>query len=80
QLGLGVGIVAEMAMQGEERNPDLLARPAGHLFGQNVARVAFKRGAYLRQFVLRFAEFLSDRLSRDLITKAMQGHGPDYTM
>ena len=62
------------------QHPDLLARPAGHLFGQNVARVAFKRGAYLRQFVLRFAEFLSDRLSRDLITKAMQGHGPDYTM
>ncbi len=80
QLGLGVGIVAEMAMQGEERNPDLQSRPAGYLFGQNVARVAFKRGAYLRQFVLRFAEYLSDRLSRDLITKAMQGHGPDYTM
>jgi LysR family cys regulon transcriptional activator len=75
-----VGIVAEMAMQGEERNPDLVARPAGHLFGQNVARVAFKRGAYLRQFVLRFAEFLSDRLSRDLIQKAMQGHGPDYDL
>jgi Fic family protein len=72
KLGMGVGVVAEMAMQGEERNPDLVARPAGHLFGQNVARVAFKRGAYLRQFVLRFAELLSDRLSRDLILKAIR--------
>jgi LysR family transcriptional regulator, cys regulon transcriptional activator len=80
KLGMGVGVVAEMAMQGEERNPDLVARPAGHLFGQNVARVAFKRGAYLRQFVLRFAELLSDRLSRDLILKAMQGHGHDYDL
>ncbi|TDQ44058.1 CysB family HTH-type transcriptional regulator [Tepidicella xavieri] len=80
KLGMGVGIVAEMAMQGEERNPDLMARPAGHLFGQNVTRVAFKRGAYLRQFVLRFAELLSDRLSRDLIMKAMQGHGHDYDL
>lgn len=80
KLGMGVGIVAEMAMQGEERNPDLLARPAGHLFGQNMARVAFKRGAYLRQFVLRFAELLSDRLSRDLILKAMQGNGHDYSL
>ncbi len=80
KLGMGVGIVAEMAMQGEERHPDLVARPAGHLFGQNVARVAFKRGAYLRQFVLRFAELLSDRLSRDLIMKAMQGHGHDYDL
>lgn len=80
KLGMGVGIVAEMAMQGEERNPDLMARPAGHLFGQNVTRVAFKRGAYLRQFVLRFAELLGDRLSRDLIMKAMQGQGHDYDL
>ena len=80
KLGMGVGIVAEMAMQGEERHPDLVARPAGHLFGQNVTRVAFKRGAYLRQFVLRFAELLGDRLSRDLILKAMQGHGHDYDL
>ncbi|MCX7691871.1 CysB family HTH-type transcriptional regulator [Tepidimonas taiwanensis] len=77
RLGMGVGIVAEMAVQGEERSPDLIARPAGHLFGQNVARVAFKRGAYLRQFVLRFAEFLSDRLSRELILRAMEGGGHD---
>ena len=80
KLGMGVGIVAEMAMPAEERNPDLVARPAGHLFGQNVARVAFKRGAYLRQFVLRFAELLGDRLSRELIMKAMQGQGHDYEL
>lgn len=80
KLGMGVGIVAEMAVQGDERTPDLVARPAGHLFGHNVARVAFKRGAYLRQFVLRFAEFLSDRLSRDLILRAMEGGGHDYQL
>lgn len=80
KLGMGVGIVAEMAMQGEERSAELVARPLGYLFGSNTARVAFKRGTYLRQFVLRFAELLSDRLSRDLITKAMQGHGPDYEL
>jgi LysR family cys regulon transcriptional activator len=77
KLGMGVGIVAEMAVQGDERAPELIARPAGYLFGHNVARVAFKRGAYLRQFVLRFAEFLSDRLSRDLILRAMDGGGHD---
>lgn len=80
KLGMGVGIVAEMAMQGDERSSDLVARPAGHLFGQNVARVAFKRGTYLRLFVLKFAEFLSDRLSRELIMKVMQGQGHDYEM
>ena len=80
KLGMGVGIVAEMAMQGDERSPDLVARPAAYLFGNNVARVAFKRGAYLRNFVYKFAEFLSDRLSRDLINKAMAGQGQDFDM
>jgi LysR family cys regulon transcriptional activator len=79
KLGLGAGIVAEMAMGGDNRDPDLVARPLGQLLGQNVARVAFKRGAYLRNYVLRFAELLSDRLSRDLIAKAMDGHVENYS-
>lgn len=80
KLGMGVGIVAEMAMQGENRTPDLVARDGAQLFGRNVARVAFKRGTYLRHFVLRFAELLSDRLSGALIQKAMSGHEDDYEL
>jgi len=79
KLGLGAGIVAEMAMNGDNRDPDLVARPLGQLLGHNVARVAFKRGAYLRHYVLRFAELLSDRLNRDLIAKAMDGHTENYS-
>ena len=79
RLGLGVGIVAEMAVR-DDSNADLAVRPLGHLFGQNLARVAFKRGAYLRNFVYRFAELLSDRLDRNLIAKAMSGHGDDYDL
>jgi LysR family cys regulon transcriptional activator len=73
RLGLGVGIVAEMALRDDANNGELVARPVGHLFGQNVARVAFKRGAYLRNFVYTFAELLSDRLTRALIMRAMSG-------
>jgi LysR family transcriptional regulator, cys regulon transcriptional activator len=80
RLGLGVGIVAEIAMREEGASADLVARPVGHLFGQNVARIAFKRGAYLRNFVYRFAELLSDRLDRNLIAKAMSGHANDYEL
>ncbi len=79
RLGLGVGIVAEMAVQDDPVN-DLLVRPVGHLFGQSVARVAFKRGAYLRNFVYRFAELISDRLSRDLVARAMTGQVNDYEL
>jgi len=78
RLGLGIGIVAEMAVREDPQNADLAVRPLGALFGQNVARVAFKRGAYLRNFVYRFAELLSDRLDRHLIMKAMSGQSNDY--
>jgi LysR family cys regulon transcriptional activator len=76
RLGLGVGIVAEMAMRDDVAG-DLVAIPAGELFGRNVARVAFKRSAYLRNFVFTFAELLSDRLSRDVIARALSGRFND---
>ena len=79
RLGLGIGIVAEMAVR-DDTNADLIARPLGHLLGHNVARVAFKRGAYQRNFVFKFAELLSDRLSRDLIGMAMNGQVNDYEL
>jgi LysR family cys regulon transcriptional activator len=73
RLGLGVGIVAEMAVRDEAAGGELVVRPLGYLFGQNVSRVAFKRGAYLRNFVYTFAELLSERLTRALILRAMAG-------
>jgi LysR family cys regulon transcriptional activator len=80
KLGLGVGIVAEIAVRDEPAGGELVWRPAGHLFGQNVARIAFKRGAYLRNFVYAFAEMLSDRLSRALVERAMGGKPEDYQL
>jgi LysR family cys regulon transcriptional activator len=80
KLGLGIGIVAEIAMRDEPQGGELVPRPAGHLFGQNVARIAFKRGAYLRNFVYAFAEMLSDRLSRSLVERAMAGDPQDYQL
>jgi LysR family cys regulon transcriptional activator len=83
RLGLGVGIAAEMSVRDvllEGVSSGLVVRPAGTLFGQNVTRVAFKRGAYLRNFVYKFAELLSDRLSRDLVARAMSGHTDDYEL
>jgi LysR family transcriptional regulator, cys regulon transcriptional activator len=80
RLGLGIGIVAEMAVRDDGTNADLAVRPLGALFGQNVARVAFKRSAYLRNFVYKFAELLSDRLDRNLIARAMTGHESDYEL
>jgi LysR family cys regulon transcriptional activator len=83
RLGLGVGIVAELAVRDDPPGGDLVSRPLGHLFGSNVTRIAFKRGAYLRNYVHAFAEMLSDRLTRPLIARAMAGHPddrPDYQL
>ena len=87
RLGLGIGIAAEMAVtdvvEDMEKNGargGLVVRQAGYLFGQNVTRVAFKRSAYLRNFVFTFAELLSSRLNRALIAKAMEGHVNDYEL
>ncbi|HEV8312649.1 MAG TPA: CysB family HTH-type transcriptional regulator [Burkholderiaceae bacterium] len=81
RLGLGVGIVAELAVRDDPADGDLVSRPVGHLFGRNVTRIAFKRGAYLRSFVYAFAEGLSERLSRSLIERAMSGIGDsDYEL
>ena len=78
-LGMGVGIVAEMAM-GEDDAKDLVSQPAGSLFGMNVARVAFKRSAYLRNFVYQFAQLVSEKLTREVIMKAMSGHFEDHEL
>jgi len=78
RLGMGVGIVAEMAMREEPPGSELVARPLGTLLGSNVTRIAFKRGAYLRNYVYSFAELLSERLSRRLIEKAMNGDATDF--
>jgi LysR family cys regulon transcriptional activator len=80
RIGLGVGIVSELAVRDEPPGGNLVSRPVGHLFGQNVTHIAFKRGAYLRNFVYAFAEMMSDRLSRALIARAMGGGGDDYQL
>ena len=79
RLGMGVGIVAEMAVRDSTDN-DLVVRPGAQLFGKNTARIAFKRSAYLRNFVYDFATLLSDRLDRNLLLKALEGHTYDYDL
>jgi LysR family cys regulon transcriptional activator len=74
RLGMGVGIAAEMAVQDvlEDLGKNgLVVRPAGYLFGTNLTRIAFKRSAYLRNFVYTFATLLNPDLSRSTITEAM---------
>jgi LysR family cys regulon transcriptional activator len=82
RMGMGVGLVTELAARADTLAGGLVARPLGHLFGLNTTRVAFKRGAYLRHFVFAFAELLSERLSAALIQRAMSSNADatDYEL
>jgi hypothetical protein len=69
-LGLGVGIVASMAI-GPNSNQNLKALAADHLFAPNTTRVAVRRGAYLRAYTLEFILQLAPKLKRAEILAAV---------
>ena len=69
-LGIGVGIVASVAFD-EARDDHLVALDARHLFALNTTRVAIKRGAILRGFVLEFIQTFAPTLTKELVQRAM---------
>lgn len=72
RLGLGVGIVAHMAVTAEDR--DLVALDAGHLFESAVTRIGFRRGAFLRGFMYDFMKGFAPHLTRERIDAAVRTH------
>jgi LysR family cys regulon transcriptional activator len=77
ETGMGIGIVAGVAYDAE-RDRNLRVIPAGHLFGNNVTKLAVKQNAYLRSFVYTFIELFSPTLTRKLVDQAMSGETIDY--
>jgi len=77
ETGMGVGIVAGVAYDAD-RDRNLRVIPAGHLFGNNVTKLAVKQNAYLRSFVYTFIELFSPTLTRKLVDQAMSGENVDY--
>ena len=70
ELGMGVGIVASIAFDAE-RDRNLRARDAGHLFEVNVTRLAVRRGSYLRGYVYAFMEAFAAPLTREVVDRAL---------
>lgn len=69
-LGLGVGIVASMAVE-HNRAPGLQPIEAAHLFAPNVTRLAVRRGAYLRSYIYDFIQQFAPELRRSDIETAL---------
>ncbi|MCH7342910.1 CysB family HTH-type transcriptional regulator [Pelomonas sp. CA6] len=69
ELGLGVGIVAAIAYD-EERDTQLRAIDARHLFADNLTRLAVRRDAYLRDYVYDFITTFAPPLTRAEVESA----------
>ncbi|MES2238365.1 MAG: CysB family HTH-type transcriptional regulator [Pseudomonadota bacterium] len=75
-LGLGLGIIAEMAFD-PLRDDTLAALPASHLFEANTTRLGFRRDVWLRGFEYDFIELLAPQLTKRVVAAALKGGGLD---
>ncbi len=70
ELGLGVGILAELAFI-PDRDRHLRKIEASHLFKANTTRLAIRKNEYLRGYIYDFIELFSSHLTRKVVEKAM---------
>ncbi|UXD87448.1 HTH-type transcriptional regulator CysB [Thalassolituus hydrocarboniclasticus] len=73
RLGVGVGIVASMALD-KELDDDLVALDASHLFASSVTKIGFRKGTFLRGYMFDFIAAFAPHLTRDLVERAAQCH------
>ncbi len=70
-LGLGVGLLANMAYDAE-RDANLVAIDAKHLFPDSTTFVGVRRDAYLRKFAYDFIQLLAPSFDRIAVTEALK--------
>jgi len=73
ELGMGVGIVASIALD-PERDLNLRVFDAGHLFAVNVTRLGLRKGAWLRGFAYSFVELFVPTLTKEVVNAALKSH------
>ena len=70
ELGLGIGILAELAFV-PERDRHLRKIEVGHLFKPTTTYLAIRKNEYLRGYTYDFIELFAPHLTRDVVAKAM---------
>lgn len=71
ELGLGIGIVAQMAFI-PERDKLLRMIDTGNLFQSSTTRIAIRRNEFLRGYTYHFIELFAPLLTREVVTKALR--------
>ncbi|MGK0410695.1 MAG: LysR family cys regulon transcriptional activator [Shewanella psychromarinicola] len=70
RLGLGVGVIASMAID-PAVDKDLVAIDASHLFAHSTTKIGFRRGSFLRSYMYDFMRHFAPHLTRDVVEKAV---------
>ena len=71
RLGLGVGIVATVAIE-PDADRDLVALDASHIFPTHTTWVGFRRGTLLRKYMYEFLHDLGGHLDRRSVDRARE--------
>lgn len=70
RLGVGVGIIAQMALD-PDMDGDLVALDAAHLFESSITHIGFRRGTFLRKYMLDFIEAFAPHLNSEMVNLAV---------
>lgn len=70
RLGMGIGIIAEMAFN-PLTDQELVALNAGDLFEPSVTQIALRQDKYVNHFIYRFIALFAPHLTEAVIDKAM---------
>jgi LysR family transcriptional regulator, cys regulon transcriptional activator len=69
RLGLGVGVIAAMALD-DENDQDLVSFDASQLFPRHLTWIGFRRGSFLRRYTLDFIQQVAPHLDKATIHRA----------
>ena len=72
-LGLGVGLIANMAYD-EERDKDLVRIDCSHLFPASTTYLGVRKDAFLRGYLYGFIELLAPKFGRREVDEALKAH------
>lgn len=70
-LGLGVGLIANMAYD-EERDKDLVRLDCSHLFPASTTYLGVRKDAFLRGYIYGFIELLAPKFDRKKVDEALK--------
>ena len=76
RLGMGVGIVAHMAID-PGADTDLVPLDASHLFESSTTKIGIRRGTFMRNYMYDFVQRFAPHLDRDIVDAALAA-GPRH--